>query len=147
MPGSLAVLTRSSQSAWSGEHIPPKHSLSSLASSSVSGCCRVTLDLLTQIRQSDLAVHAAMLLSSPGQRPACWLGSDNQRMSKTLENHSGADTRTEAKLLVLGFNFTRMLPVTHIKYGSFCENAHAAEHQHFLKLDYKRITFLTKIFL
>lgn len=75
------------------------------------------------------------------------VGQTTSRCPKTLENHSGADTRTEAKLLVLGFNFTRMLLVTHIKYGSFCENAHAAENQHFLKLDYKRITFLTKIFL
>lgn len=54
--------------------------------------------------------------------------------------------RTEAKLLVLGFNFTAMLLVTQIKYGFFCANAHAAENQHFLKLDYKRITFLIKFF-
>lgn len=37
------------------------------------------------------------------------VGQTTSGCPKTLENHSVAETRTEAKLLALGFNFAEML--------------------------------------
>lgn len=115
--------TVSSVWAWPGEHIP-RHTQSRFTGLRlcVSRSLWGNFRLLNQTRQEGPGrpcCHAAVLTWAGVV--ACTLAVGE---TKTLENHSGADLRTEHQLLVFQFNLARTLLVTRVKYGSVKEHTY-----------------------